>query len=86
MVEELKPYMKVAKVGYEGEYNENGKKHGKGIWRYPNGDVYEGDWYEEQKQGYGKYTYSDGDVYEGGWYNGKRHGKGKFTYLTGNFF
>ncbi len=44
---------------YEGEW-ENGKKHGKGTYKYCNGRVYEGSFKNGKKHGFGTYTFSDG--------------------------
>ena len=42
--------------------------HGKGIFRYKNGDVYEGDWTGGKRNGFGKLTAADGKVkYQGEW-------------------
>ena len=35
---------------------------------HSDGDVYSGDWIEDQAEGYGKYEHGDGGSrYEGGW-------------------
>jgi len=47
-----------------------------GRMQYHNGDVYEGQWNNDDKTGYGKMTYEDGDNYEGQWRNNERDGKG----------
>ena len=52
--------------------------HGKGIYKYPNGDQYDGDFVEDVKQGNGKLKYG-GNLYEGQWKEGKPHGHGKLT-------
>ena len=46
------------------------------IW--PNGDKYEGEWFDDQKHGQGTFTWSDGDNCEGERNEGKKEGKGKF--------
>lgn len=40
--------------------------------RFANGDVYEGDFSNDQRTGEAKMTYANGDVYEGNFNNGKR--------------
>jgi hypothetical protein len=82
LIKELEPFMKKAKVGYEGEYKD-GKYHGKGKYTYANGDVYEGEWKDGEKHGKGRYTYAGGSAYEGEYKDDKKHGKGKFTYAAG---
>jgi hypothetical protein len=54
--------------------------------RHANGDVYEGEWAQDNKNGHGKMTYADGDVrvYEGSWDAGYMHGRGKITYRNGD--
>lgn len=56
--------------------------HGKGVYRYSEGDVYSGEWREDKRHGKGTVTYvsSKGSVvekYEGDWVNGKMHGHGR---------
>lgn len=41
----------------------HGKRHGKGIYVYKNGDVYDGEWRKSKKYGKGVYTYSNGERY-----------------------
>jgi hypothetical protein len=37
----------IEKAKYEGEYK-NGLKHGVGKMKFPNGDIYEGEWFEDK--------------------------------------
>ncbi|KAL6909114.1 hypothetical protein GGI43DRAFT_394624 [Trichoderma evansii] len=60
-------------VGYE--------PHGKGIMRYSDGTVYEGQWEHSNYSGTGTYTSKD-EEYVGSWVNGIKSGHGKLT--TGN--
>ncbi len=41
--------------------------HGKGIFKWPDGRVYEGDYYEDKKHGFGIVKWPNGKVYEGHW-------------------
>jgi hypothetical protein len=59
---------------------------GKGKLKWPNGDVYEGDFVNGDRTGKGKYTWSNGDVYEGDFVKGDRTGKGNFTYTDGDVY
>ena len=59
--------------GYEGERKHN-KKHGKGTYKWINGDKYEGDWIEDLQHGQGIFTWSNGDKYEGDWFEDQKHG------------
>ena len=69
---------------YEGEVGFSGKMHGKGIYTYTNGNVYEGCFNEGVKQGRGTFTWSDGDVYDGEFENDMRNGSGVYIYKNGN--
>jgi hypothetical protein len=42
LMDELKILILKGKVGYDGEMNEDGERHGKGIYTYPNGEKYIG--------------------------------------------
>lgn len=42
-----------------------GKKTGKGLYKYANGDVYDGEWKDGSMNGYGVYTSHDGGKYKG---------------------
>ena len=84
LMDELKPYLKQATAGYEGERNENGKMHGRGKYTYASGDVYEGEFKDDKRNGRGKYTYASGDVYEGEYKDGNYNGRGKYTYASGD--
>lgn len=68
---------------YEGSYNQDHQRHGKGILVTPE-YRYEGDWENGEKQGQGTLTDREGNVYTGEWRNNKRHGEGsliqKHTY------
>lgn len=60
---------------FEGEFHK-GKKHGKGVEVFKNGDRYEGDFKENQFSGKGVMYFQNGDVYEGGFEEGVFHGQG----------
>ena len=52
---------------YDGEFYLD-EFHGKGTYRFKNGDVYEGDWAAGKRNGFGKLTGTDGKVkYQGEW-------------------
>lgn len=85
LVAELQPYIdeKLSRVGYKGDTNECGQKHGEGVMVYENGDVYEGEWKNDLHHGFGIFTYANGAVYFGHWENGVHHGQGRFTSAEG---
>ncbi|KAL7792474.1 hypothetical protein V8C37DRAFT_410013 [Trichoderma ceciliae] len=60
--------------GYSPAY----EPHGKGIMRYNDGSVYEGQWENGQYSGTGKYTTKD-EEYVGTWSNGLKVGRGRLS-------
>eukprot|EP00965_Chrysotila_dentata_P253099 6211065-Pleurochrysis_carterae.AAC.2 len=44
-----------------------GRRHGVGVYLYPDKSVYCGEWKEGMKHGSGRMAYADGGVYEGSW-------------------
>ena len=66
------------KLRYEGSFNANGKPHGKGKMKLPDGSLYEGDFSEGEIQGSGLRTYLDSSSYSGMFHEGERHGQGLF--------
>ncbi len=50
--------------------------HGQGIFHFPNGDRYEGDFADDMPHGQGTTIWADGSRYVGGWQNSKMHGQG----------
>jgi len=70
----------VQKASYEGDYKD-GLRTGVGKFVFPNGDVYEGEFFENKIQGDGTYTYKGtGDIYSGGWVDGKKQGQGVYEF------
>lgn len=49
----------------------------KGVYTWPGGEKYEGEWVEGQMDGEGTKHYTGGERYIGHWKSGKRDGKGK---------
>lgn len=45
----------------------NGKPHGKGVYTWANGEVYEGEWVNGLKEGQGIWKGIFGDSYIGEW-------------------
>jgi hypothetical protein len=53
-----------------GEYHGflvNDMRHGVGRLEFEDGELYEGEWFEDKMQGRGVYFYNDGGKYEGQW-------------------
>lgn len=65
-----------------------GRKHGRGIKEWPNGDRYEGQFADDRKQGYGVYAWGlrsrwAGQRYSGNYERDRRHGAGVYTWPDG---
>lgn len=54
-----------------------------GLYRYANGDVYQGDLANGMPHGQGRMRYADGKVYQGGFVNGVRSGQGHQDWNAG---
>lgn len=67
---------------YNGDWQE-GKRHGQGTQKWPDGSKYEGEWKDDKANGYGKLMHADGDVYKGEWKNDKANGKGTYMHSYG---
>ena len=70
-----------------GTYNGSfrfGKRHGKGVYTWTNGDKYDGAWINDERTGKGVYIWQNGDKYEGDFVNAKLHGKGIYTWPNGD--
>ena len=50
---------------------------GYGVYIWPDGKKYEGEFKEDKKHGKGTYTYKDGRIFEGEYKDGRQHGTGK---------
>jgi hypothetical protein len=74
---------------YEGEFKA-GRKHGKGVKSWPNGDRYEGEFKEDEKHGYGTYTWGrgawQGERYEGEFVEDRRQGFGIYRWPSGDAY
>jgi len=57
--------------------------NGTGTYKYPDGNIYKGEWERAQNNGHGIYKFSNGDIYEGLFYHDSFSGKGKYTYADG---
>lgn len=68
------------KNGESFEGTVKGGKQGMGIYRYSNGNIYNGNWKDDLKNGLGKMNYPNGACYEGEWMKGKKHGEGTYFY------
>ena len=56
---------------YVGEFKDETIRNGKGKMVWESGDIYEGEWLNDEIHGKGKITYANGNIYEGDFVNGK---------------
>ncbi|RNF26672.1 uncharacterized protein Tco025E_01070 [Trypanosoma conorhini] len=56
---------------------------GQVLYKYRDGDTYEGEWENGRRCGKGKQNYADGSVYVGDWLDDKPHGHGSYTDARG---
>lgn len=61
----------------------NGKKYGRGIQVYENGDRYDGEWRDGMRYGYGIMQYEDGGRYVGFWLKDERSKLGTYSLPSG---
>lgn len=57
-----------------------GQRNGRMIHTFPNGDIYDGDFFDGMRHGEGVYVAKKGYKYVGAWKDDFRHGAGTFTY------
>ena len=57
----------------------NDLRHGYGVYRWNQGDVYAGFWAAGRQEGWGTYTHYNGHVFQGQWSEGQKHGTGVLT-------
>ena len=69
---------------YIGQFQEC--KHGKGMYSFPNMDVYMGMWRDDKFHGEGLYVYSNGDRFQGKFQEGKKAGRGLYQYKSGSIY
>ena len=71
---------------YHGDFRA-GRKHGRGVKIWPNGDRYEGDFVEDRREGGGTYLWGEGpwrgQRYTGGYVSDRRHGHGVYEWPGG---
>lgn len=65
---------------YEGEsLQENSTNiNGYGVYKYKNGDIYEGDFVDGKRDGLGEYIYKDKSYYRGEWKDDNKTGRGVY--------
>lgn len=68
---------------YIGKMDILGRRCGKGIYLFSDGDRYEGEFFENEFSGEGIYYFANGCVYEGEFRNSDFNGFGKYTTADG---
>ena len=71
-------------ITYEGEWNEDGKRDGRGMQHWPDGSVYEGYWKDGMAHGKGRLIHTDGVIQDGDWVADKAHGFGIYIHADGS--
>ena len=61
-----------------------GKAGGRGVYKWINGEKYDGDWLDGYKHGKGIWRSNKGDEYIGDWVNGRAEGFGVHLWANGN--
>jgi len=67
-------------------YWENGRRHGEGVFTYPNGDVYSGWWKFGEKEGTGTYLFKSTGMKLFGQWKMSSIETGKWIYPNGMFY
>lgn len=71
---------------YDGEWY-NDQKHGTGIYYYCNGDIYTGEWCENNRSGYGTIQHhATNELYTGCMHNNTMNGIGQYNYMNGDIY
>lgn len=65
---------------YEGKVNNDGQKHGFGIYRWKDGSIFEGDYANDLRHGNGRFLWANGESYAGDYLKDERTGKGIYQW------
>ena len=69
-----------------GRFDQFGSKQGQFLYKWKSGDIYEGNFKDDDLHGYGKLYWSGGNIYQGNWKKDVRHGYGKMTWSNGDVY
>jgi hypothetical protein len=61
-------------------------EHKRGKFLFDNGDIYDGEWSDNDIYGCGNMKYKNGDIYDGEWDLCGKHGQGKMVYKNGDVY
>ena len=64
----------------------NDERNGFGIYKFSNGDIYEGEWKNGNMEGHGIYIFKDGAIFEGQFKDGQKNGHGILKLKDGNIY
>ena len=53
---------------------------------FPDGEKYEGQWFQDQQHGRGIYYFMNNNRYDGMWFQDYQHGKGTMYYYNGDIY
>ena len=73
LIDQLRPYMKLIKEGYVGELSGQ-LKHGWGVYTFPTGAKYTGQWRHDTMEGHGLLLSANGSCYVGNWREDRMEG------------
>lgn len=71
---------------YNGEYDKYFLKRGYGVFKFPNEDVYSGEWKKNLMDGEGVYQFKDGAIYIGNFKQNKYQGMGSIHFPDGAMY
>ena len=69
---------------YEGHIDEQGRRHGPGLFIDRNGNVHDGSFHCNRREGHFTIKYSNGETFAGEFFNDKRHGEGTHFFKDGS--
>ena len=69
---------------YSGSLGKDGKKNGKGVYRWLDGSIYEGEYKNDMRHGKGRFMWANGETYSGDYRNDERTGKGIYLWPDGS--
>ncbi len=64
-------------------FSRDGKRTGRGMFTWPSGEKYEGEFKDGYRNGQGSYTWFSDEKYEGEFKDGYRNGQGTYTWSNG---
>jgi hypothetical protein len=71
---------------YNGDFNADGLRHGRGTLEWANGDKYDGQFWNGMRHGVGKLMFADGSEYDGWWRYNRMDGHGTRRFPNGNLY